>query len=396
MAKKTVRDIDVAGKKVLVRVDFNVPLKEGRVAEDTRLKAALPTIRYLCEQGARVILVSHLGRPKGVPVDELRLDPVAVRLGELLQRPVRKVDACTGPAVEAAVAALDPGDVLLLENIRFYPGEEKNDPELARQLAALCDVYVNDAFGTVHRAHASVVGVAALRPAVAGFLLERELEVLGKLLNAPEHPFVVIIGGAKISDKIGVLENLLARVETMLVGGGMANTFLAAQGHDMGLSLVETDKLEVAANLLARAAKQGCRLILPVDLVVAESQVPGAVHRVVPVNAVPDGWMALDIGPETVKLFTAALTGAKTVFWNGPLGYFEQPPFDAGTVAVARALPVATATTVVGGGDTVRAVKRAGIADKITHVSTGGGASLKLLEGKELPGVTVLQEKEEG
>lgn len=393
MPKKTIEDVDVAGKRVLVRVDFNVPLKEGKVAEDARLQAALPTIRYLCDRGARVILVSHLGRPKGVPVDELRLDPVAVRLGELLGRPVRKVNECVGSEVEAAVAALSPGDVLLLENIRFHPGETKNDPELARQLAALCDVYVNDAFGTVHREHASVVGVAALRPAVAGFLLAKELEVLGSLLRAPEHPFVVIIGGAKISDKIGVLENLLGRVEAILIGGGMANTFLAAQGHKMGLSLVETDKLEVAANLLARAAKEGRTVLLPVDLVVAESQLPGAVHRVVPVNSVPEGWMALDIGPKTVERFKEALFGAKTVFWNGPLGYFEQPPFDAGTVAIARALPVDTATTVVGGGDTVRAVKRAGVADKITHVSTGGGAALKFLEGKELPGVAVLKEK---
>ncbi|MDI6631184.1 MAG: phosphoglycerate kinase [Bacillota bacterium] len=393
MPKKTVRDVEVNGKRVLVRVDFNVPLKEGKVADDSRLKAALPTIRYLCDRRARVILISHLGRPKGAPDDRLRLNPVAVRLGELLGRPVRKVDDCAGPAAEEAVAALAPGEVLLLENIRFHPGESKNDPELARQLAALCDLYVNDAFGTAHRAHASTVGVASLRPAVAGFLLERELDVLGRLLAQPEQPFVVVVGGAKISDKIGVLENLMGRVSALLIGGGMANTFLAAQGYGLGRSLVETEKLEVARQLLSEATTRNLRLVLPVDLVAAESQEPGAPYRTVPVGAVPEDWMALDIGPETVRLFADALAGAKTVFWNGPLGFFEQPPFDAGTLAVARALPPAPATTVVGGGDTVRAVMRAGVADRITHISTGGGAALNFLEGKELPGVAVLLER---
>lgn len=393
MPKKTVRDVEVNGKRVLVRVDFNVPLKEGKVADDSRLKAALPTIRYLCDNGARVILISHLGRPKGAPDDRLRLNPVAVRLGELLGRPVRKVDDCAGPAAEEAVAALAPGEVLLLENIRFHPGESKNDPELARQLAALCDLYVNDAFGTAHRAHASTVGVASLRPAVAGFLLERELDVLGRLLAQTEQPFVVVVGGAKISDKIGILENLMGRVSALLIGGGMANTFLAAQGHGLGRSLVETEKIEVARQLLSQATTRNLRLVLPVDLVVAESQEPGTPYQTVPVDAVPEGWMALDIGPETVRLFADTLAGAKTVFWNGPLGFFEQPPFDAGTLAVARALPPAPATTVVGGGDTVRAVMRAGVADKVTHISTGGGAALNFLEGKELPGVAVLQEK---
>lgn len=393
MLKKTVRDVEVKGKRVLVRVDFNVPFKEGKVAEDNRLRAALPTIQYLCDQGARVILASHLGRPKGVPDDELRLDPVAARLGDLLGMPVKKVDDCVGPAVEAAVEALKPGEILLLENIRFHPGETKNDPDLAQKLAALCDVFVNDAFGTVHRSHASTVGVAALRPAVAGFLLEKELDVLTRLLKDPARPFVVVIGGAKISDKIGVLESLVDRVDALLVGGGMANTFLAAKGYKLGRSLVEMDKTETARSLLARAEARGLQLTLPVDLVVAESQEPGAPHKVVPADAVPDGWMALDIGPATVKLFTAALSGAKTVFWNGPLGLFEQPPFDAGTVAVARALPADGATTVVGGGDTARAVKRAGVADKVSHVSTGGGASLMFLEGRELPGVAVLQDK---
>ncbi|MEW6182867.1 MAG: phosphoglycerate kinase [Bacillota bacterium] len=393
MPKKTVRDVDVKGRRVLVRVDFNVPLKEGRVAEDSRIKASLPTIEYLRRQEARVILVSHLGRPKGTPDDQLRLDPVAARLEELIGQPVKKVNDCTGPVVKAAVEALHSGEVLLLENIRFEPGETKNDPGLARQLADICDVFVNDAFGTVHRAHASNVGVASLRQAVAGFLLEKELDVLTRLLKQPEHPFVVLIGGAKISDKIGVLENLVERVDGLLIGGGMANTFLAAQGHKMGLSLVEPEKGDVAGSLLSRAQARNSRLLLPVDLVVAESQEPGAPYRVVPVDAVPDDWMALDIGPETVRLFAAALEDAKTVFWNGPLGLFEQVPFDTGTVEIARALPGNGVTTVVGGGDTVRAVKRAGVVDRISHVSTGGGASLKLLEGKELPGVAVLQDR---
>jgi phosphoglycerate kinase len=393
MPKKTVRDVAVEGKRVLLRVDFNVPLQEGKVAEDNRLKAALPTIRYLCDRGARLILVSHLGRPKGTPVNELRLSPVAARLGELLGRSVEYTGETVGPAAAQAVEKLSPGEVLLLENIRFHQEETNNDPELARQLASLCDIYVNDAFGTVHRAHASTVGVAALRPSVAGFLVERELEVLTRILKNPDRPFVVLIGGAKISDKIGVLENLVAIVDALLIGGGMANTFLAAMGYEMGSSLVETDKVQTAADLLARAGTYGRKLVLPVDLVVAASMEAGAEHKVVASDAVPAGWKALDVGPETVLLFAGLLKDARTVFWNGPLGLFEQPPYDAGTNAVARALPGGGAVTVVGGGDTARAVKRAGVSEKITHVSTGGGASLMLLEGKELPGVAVLEDK---
>ncbi|MGO0121970.1 phosphoglycerate kinase [Desulfothermobacter acidiphilus] len=392
MAKKTVRDVEVRGKRVLVRVDFNVPLHEGKVSDDTRLRAALPTIEYLCQQGARVILVSHLGRPKGAPDPSLRLDPVAQRLQELLGKPVRKLDQCVGPEVEAAVDALQPGEILLLENIRFLPGETKNDPELAQSLARLCDLYVNDAFGTAHRAHASTVGVARLRPAVAGLLMARELEVLGRLLSAPDRPFAAIIGGAKISDKIGVLRNLLGLVDSLLIGGGMANTFLVAEGYDLGRSLCELDRLEEARSLLAQARERRVNLVLPDDLVVAPDKIAGVEHRVVPVNAVPKDWMALDVGPATVKAFRQVLSSARTIFWNGPLGYFEQPPFDEGTVEVARSLP-AGAVTVIGGGDTVAAVTRAGVADRITHLSTGGGASLEFLEGKELPGVAVLEDK---
>ncbi|ACX52710.1 Phosphoglycerate kinase [Ammonifex degensii KC4] len=392
MTKKTVKDVEVRGKRVLVRVDFNVPLKDGKVTDDTRLRAALPTIEYLCQQGAKVILVSHLGRPKGAPDESLRLDPVAQRLEELLGRPVRKLDSCVGPEVEEAVAALNPGDVLLLENIRFHPGETKNDPELAQGLAKLCDIYVNDAFGTAHRAHASTVGVAKLRPAVAGFLMAKEIEALSRLLTSPARPFVALIGGAKISDKIGVLRSLLTRVDSLLIGGGMANTFLAAQGYNLGRSLLEPDQLEQARSIMEEARERGVNLVLPRDLVVAANKEAGAEHRVVPVNEVPEGWMALDVGPATVEEFCRILAGARTIFWNGPLGYFEQPPYDAGTVAVARALP-ATAETIVGGGDTVAAVTRAGVADRITHISTGGGASLEFLEGKELPGIAVLEDK---
>ncbi len=404
--KKTIRDVQVEGKRVLVRVDFNVPLAEGKgsgepgrtVADDTRIRAALPTINYLLEHRAKVILMSHLGRPKGKVVDGLRLNPVAERLSELLDRPVVKLNDCVGPEVETAVAAMRPGDVILLENTRFYPEDESNDPAFARKLASLADIFVNDAFGAAHRAHASTVGVAEYLPAVAGFLMEKELTFLGQALAAPEHPFVAILGGAKISDKIGVIDNLLTKVDALLIGGGMANTFLKAQGHEVGQSLVEDDSLGVARETLERA---GEKLALPVDVVVADRFDAEANSKTVSVGqdfgelsrAVPEGWRILDIGPETVELFKRKLAGARTVVWNGPMGVFEFPRFAAGTEAIARILADSGATTIIGGGDSAAAVEQAGLADKMTHISTGGGASLEFLEGKPLPGVAVLEDK---
>ncbi|MGI9952182.1 phosphoglycerate kinase [Moorellaceae bacterium AZ2] len=393
MNKLTLKDLDVAGKRVLVRVDFNVPLDNGRVADDTRIRAALPTIRYLMEKGAKIILVSHLGRPKGKVNEALRMDPVARRLEELLGRPVKKVDDCIGPEVEKAVAALEPGGVLLLENIRFYPEEEKNDPEFARKLAALADIYVNDAFGAAHRAHASTEGVAHYLPAAAGFLMQKEIEIMGKALADPERPFVAVIGGAKVSDKIGVIRNLLGKVDTLIIGGGMANTFLKAKGFNMGKSLVEDDKVSLAAELMAEAEKRKVNLLLPQDLVVAQELAPGAAHQVVAADGVPDGWAAVDIGPETRRAFAGALEGARTVVWNGPMGVFEMEHFAAGTEAVARAVAGVQGTTIVGGGDSVAAVEKMGVADKVTHISTGGGASLEFLEGRQLPGIAALQDR---
>jgi phosphoglycerate kinase len=391
--KKTVRDIDVRGRRVLVRVDFNVPLAGGTVGDDTRIRAALPTIGHLREAGAKVILCSHLGRPKGTPNPEFGLAPVAARLGELLGTPVASAPDCIGAAVETRVATMAPGDVLLLENLRFHPEEEKNDPDFAAKLAALADVYVNDAFGSAHRAHASTAGVAERLPAVAGLLMEKELRFLGGALAHPARPFVAILGGAKVSDKIAVIENLLDKVDVLLIGGGMANTFLKAQGKEIGKSLLEADKLDVATRLLAHG---GDRLVLPVDAVIADAFDAGAARRTVAVDAVPPAWRILDIGPGTVAEFTRRLRGAKTVVWNGPMGVFEMAPFAAGTFAVARTLAeLAGATTIVGGGDSAAAVEQAGVADKVSHVSTGGGASLEFLEGKDLPGVTVLQDREE-
>lgn len=393
MAKLTLKDLDLRNKRVLVRVDFNVPLEAGRVTDNTRIRAALPTIRYLIDNGARVILMSHLGRPKGKVKEELRLDPVARELENLLGRPVHKVNDCIGPEVEAAAAALKPGEVLLLENVRFYPEEEKNDPEFARKLAALADIYVNDAFGAAHRAHASTEGVAHYLPAAAGFLLQKEIETLGKALADPERPFVAIIGGAKVSDKISVIRNLLTKVDTLIIGGGMANTFLKAKGYAMGKSLVEEDQVSLAQELMDQATRQGVKMLLPRDLVVAQEFKADAPYQVVAVNAVPDGWMALDIGPETAREYTNALKDARTVVWNGPMGVFEMEPFAHGTEAVARAVAAVDGMTIVGGGDSVAAVEKVGVADKIGHISTGGGASLEFLEGKALPGVVALTEK---
>ena len=388
--KKTIRDTDVKGKRVLVRVDFNVPLAQGKVADDTRIRAALPTIQYLIEQGARVILMSHLGRPKGKVKEELRLTPVAERLAELLDRPVAMAVDCVGEEVEAAVDRLRPGDVLLLENLRFHPGEEANDPEFVSRLASLGEVYVNDAFGTAHRAHASTEGVAHRLPAVAGFLMERELNFLSKALENPEQPFVAILGGAKISDKIDVVDNLLGKVETLLIGGGMANTFLKAQGYQVGQSLVEEESLPLARELLDKA---GHKLVLPVDVVVADRFDAEAESKIVNVEEVPAEWRILDIGPATVERFAQELSKAKTVVWNGTMGVAEFPRFAAGTQAIIEMLAKSQATTIVGGGDTAAAVQQAGLVEKMTHVSTGGGASLELLEGKVLPGVAALADR---
>jgi phosphoglycerate kinase len=391
MNKKTVRDVDVHGKRVLVRVDFNVPLDAGKVADDTRIQAALPTIRYLLDREATVILCSHLGRPKGQVDDGLKMDPVAERLAQLLDQPVTKLDDCVGPEVESAVRQAGPGDVVLLENTRFHPEEKANDPEFAKKLAGLAELYVDDAFGSAHRAHASTEGVAHYLPAVAGFLMEKELEFLGRVLAEPEHPFVAILGGAKISDKIGVIENLLARVDAILIGGGMANTFLKAEGYDVGESLVEDESLEMARDLLQQA---GDKLVLPVDVTVADRFDAQAFSQVVAAGNVPPGWRILDIGPRTLEIFQGHLEKARTVVWNGPMGVFEFPKFAQGTEAVARILAnLPDATTIIGGGDSAAAVKRAGLDEKMTHVSTGGGASLEFLEGKTLPGVAALQDK---
>ncbi len=391
MNKKTVRDVDVRGKRVLVRVDFNVPLAEGVVTDDTRIWAALPTLQYLLDQGATLILCSHVGRPKGEVVDTLKMDPIARRLSELLDRPVIKLDDCIGPEVEAAVQAARPGAVIVLENTRFHPGEKANDPAFAAQLAALADLYVDDAFGSAHRAHASTEGVTHYLPAVAGFLMEKELEFLGGALTLPQKPFVAILGGAKISDKIGVIENLLDRVDALLVGGGMANTFLKADDYDVAESLVEDDSLDTARDLIERG---GNRLVLPVDVTVADRFDADAFSQVVTVAEVPPRWRILDIGPRTLELFQERLAGARTVVWNGPMGVFEFEKFAQGTEAVARMLAaLPEATTIIGGGDSAAAVKRTGLADKMSHISTGGGASLEFLEGKTLPGVAALLDR---
>jgi phosphoglycerate kinase len=392
MNKKTIRDIDVKDKRVLVRVDFNVPLKNGVVTDDRRIVAALPTIQYLLDHGAKaVILMSHLGRPKGGPSPEFSMKPVSARLSELLKRPVIQLDDCVGPEVEKAVASAPPGSVIMLENTRFHAGEEKNDLELAQGMAHLADIYVNDAFGSAHRAHSSTEGVARFLPAVAGFLMEKELNYLGKALASPERPFVAIMGGAKISDKIAVIRNLLSKVDTLLIGGGMANTFFKAQGYSVGDSLVEDEALDTARELLREG---GDKLVLPVDCVVADRFDADAQSKVVAVNEVPAGWRILDIGPATVAHFGNRLQGAKTVVWNGPMGVFEFPRFAEGTFAIARVLAgLQGATTIVGGGDSAAAVEKSGLADKFSHISTGGGASLEFLEGRVLPGVAALQDK---
>jgi phosphoglycerate kinase len=398
MNKKTIRDIDLAGKRVLVRVDFNVPLDaKQQITDDTRIRAALPTIRYLLDQGTAVILMSHLGRPDGKVVDTLSLAPVARHLSELLGRPVEMATDCVGSAVEAQAKALQPGQVLMLENLRFHKEEEKNDPDFARQLAALGEVYVNDAFGTAHRAHASTEGVSHYLPGVAGFLMEREINFLGSALEHPQRPFAAIVGGAKVSDKITVLERLISMVDILLIGGGMANTFLKAEGYEIGDSLIEEGKLDVANELIVKAYQGGLEFLLPTDVVVADRFAADATHKVVFYDTVPRGWRILDIGPITIDAFREALAGAQTIVWNGTLGVAEMPAFAKGTNAIIEILVERTragATTIIGGGDSAAAVEEAGAAEKMTHVSTGGGASLEFLEGRVLPGIAALQDKE--
>ena len=392
--KYCIDDLDLNGKRVLIRVDFNVPLDEhGKIADDTRVRAALPTIHYAVEHGARVLLISHLGRPKGGPSPKLSLAPVAVRLSALLGHPVEMADDCVGPGVKARIDRMGAGQVLMLENCRFHPEEEKNDEAFARALADLCDLYVNDAFGTAHRAHASTVGVARfIKKAACGFLMRTELEHLGAVLASPKRPFVAILGGAKVSDKIGVLTNLFSRVDSVLIGGGMAYTFLKAQGHEVGNSLVEANRLSVAREAMEQAKRSKVAVRLPIDHVVAERVDAGATTRLVE-GSIPSGWMGLDIGPATVGRFVEEIGRAKTILWNGPMGVFELAPFQKGTFALARAVAASGAHSIIGGGDTAAAVAQAGVAEKMTHISTGGGASLEYLEGKELPGIAALSEK---
>jgi phosphoglycerate kinase len=395
MDKKTIRDIDVAGKKVIVRVDFNVPLKDGEITDETRIQAALPTIKYLLEQNAKVILCSHLGRPKGEFKPEFSLAPVAKRLQELL--PNNKVvfaKDVIGESADEAVKNIQNGEVVLLENLRFHKEETKNDPEFAKKLASYADIYVSDAFGTVHRAHASTAAIAQYLPAVAGFLIEKELQFLGNALENPVRPFVAILGGAKIADKIGVIDNLFTKVDSLIIGGGMANTFIAAQGIDMKASLVDNDSIEVAKELLAKAKMKGVKILLPSDVIAADRFDNDAKTVMVPVENIPDGYMALDIGPSTRLIFAEEISKAKTIVWNGPMGVAEMSAFAGGTRAVAEAMANAEdAITIIGGGDSAAAVKALGFGDKMSHISTGGGASLEFLEGKELPGVAALNDK---
>lgn len=388
--KKIITDIDVAGKKVLVRVDFNVPIKDGKIKDDTRITAALPTIQYLLDHGAAVILFSHLGRPKDEPDPQFSLKPVADYLATLIPNPVKFAEDCIGLRAEAAADALKAGEVLVLENTRFYKGETKNDPEIARQFARLADIYVNDAFGSAHRAHASTEGVTHYLPSVAGFLMEKEIKYLGDAIAKPVKPFVAILGGAKISDKIGVIDNLLQKADAVLIGGGMANTFLKAKGFAMGDSLVEDEAIDTAARLLEQG---GSKLHLPVDLVIANAFDNEAERKTIPVEDIPAGWRALDIGFETVKAFSNIISSAGTIVWNGPMGVFEMPNFATGTFEIARAVAGSKAVSIIGGGDSVSAINQSGLADKVSHISTGGGASLEMLEGKELPGLAALLDK---
>ncbi|WP_419882187.1 phosphoglycerate kinase [Peribacillus sp. B-H-3] len=393
MNKKSLKDIDVKGKRVFCRVDFNVPMENGKITDDTRIRAALPTIEYLAEQGAKVILASHLGRPKGQVSEDLRLTPVAKRLSELTGKDVRKTDEAFGDSVKAEISSMKEGEILLLENVRFYPGEEKNDPELAKSFAELADVYVNDAFGAAHRAHASTEGIAQYLPAAAGLLMQKELEVLGKALSNPERPFTAIIGGAKVKDKIGVIENLLEKVDNLIIGGGLAYTFIKSQGHEIGKSLLEEDKIDLAASFIKKAEEKGVKLYMPIDVIVADDFSNDANTKEVNVDSIPADWEALDIGPKTRELYADVIKSSKLVIWNGPMGVFEIDKFANGTKKVAEALAESKDTfSVIGGGDSAAAVEKFHLADKMSHISTGGGASLEFMEGKELPGVTALND----
>lgn len=394
MNKKSIRDVDLKGKRVFCRVDFNVPMKEGKITDETRIRAALPTIQYLVEQGAKVILASHLGRPKGQAVEELRLTPVAARLGELLGKDVKKADEAFGPVAQEMVAAMNEGEVLVLENVRFYAGEEKNDAELAKEFAALADIFVNDAFGAAHRAHASTAGIADYLPAVSGLLMEKELDVLGKALSNPERPFTAIIGGAKVKDKIGVIRHLLDKVDNLIIGGGLAYTFVKALGHEIGLSLCEDDKIELAKEFMQLAKEKGVNFYMPVDVVITEEFSETATTKIVGIDSIPSNWEGVDIGPKTREIYADVIKNSKLVVWNGPMGVFEMTPFAEGTKAVGQALADAEDTySVIGGGDSAAAVEKFGMADKMSHISTGGGASLEFMEGKELPGVVCLNDK---
>jgi phosphoglycerate kinase len=394
MDKLTVKDVEVRGKRVFCRVDFNVPMQDGKVSDDTRIRAALPTIQYLMEQGAKVILASHLGRPKGKVNEDMRLTAVAARLSELLGKPINKTDEAYGDSVKAEIAQMNEGDVLLLENVRFYPGEEKNDPELAKAFAELADVYVNDAFGAAHRAHASTEGIAQHLPAVSGFLMEKELAVLGKALSNPERPFTAIIGGAKVKDKIDVIDNLLEKVDNLIIGGGLAYTFIKANGHEIGKSLLEEDKIDLAKSFMEKAKAKGVNFYMPVDAVIADEFSPTANSSEVDIDGIPADWQALDIGPKTAAIYKDVIQNSKLVIWNGPMGVFEFDKFANGTKAIAEALAEATDTySVIGGGDSAAAVEKFNLADKMSHISTGGGASLEFMEGKALPGVVALNDK---
>ncbi|HDR7794319.1 TPA: phosphoglycerate kinase [Bacillus luti] len=394
MNKKSIRDVDLKGKRVFCRVDFNVPMKEGKITDETRIRAALPTIQYLVEQGAKVILASHLGRPKGQVVEEMRLTPVAARLGELLGKDVKKADEAFGPVAQEMVAAMNEGDVLVLENVRFYAGEEKNDAELAKEFAALADIFVNDAFGAAHRAHASTAGIADYLPAVSGLLMEKELDVLGKALSNPERPFTAIIGGAKVKDKIGVIRHLLDKVDNLIIGGGLAYTFVKALGHEIGQSLCEDDKIELAKEFMQLAKEKGVNFYMPVDVVITEEFSETATTQIVGIDSIPSTWEGVDIGPKTREIYADVIKNSKLVVWNGPMGVFEMTPFAEGTKAVGQALADAEGTySVIGGGDSAAAVEKFGMADKMSHISTGGGASLEFMEGKELPGVVCLNDK---